>query len=303
MESSVPSSTARPAASAYDSTGRETATSGISWGAALGGAFVAAALALILLLLGTGLGMTAVSPWANEGASAKTLGIAAILWLVLTHLASSAIGGYMAGRLRTKWVDVHTNEVYFRDTAHGLLAWSVGIVITAAFLTSAAASLVGGAAKAGAATVAAAGAGAGAAAGAQTQGGKDDANIYFVDSMFRSDKPREDDAALRKEAGVIFANGLRQGDLSPADRGYLTQVIASRTGLGQPEAEKRVADAIAQAKAAEVKAREAADAARKAAAHFSLWSFLALLVGAFTASYAATMGGRQRDNAVPVANR
>lgn len=301
MESSLPSSTARPAASAHDSTGRETATSGISWGAALGGAFVAAALALILLLLGTGLGMTAVSPWAHEGASAKTLGIAALLWLVLTHLASSAIGGYMAGRLRTKWVDVHTNEVYFRDTAHGLLAWSVGIVITAAFLTSAAASLVGGAAKAGAATVAAAGAGA--AAGAQAQGGKDDANIYFVDSMFRSDKPREDDAALRKEAGVIFANGLRQGDLSPADRGYLTQVIASRTGLSQPEAEKRVAEAVAQAKAAEVKAREAADAARKAAAHLSLWSFLALLIGAFTASYAATMGGRQRDNAVAVTNR
>jgi len=303
MESALPSSTARPA-SAYDSASREAASSGISWGAALGGAFVAAALALILVLLGTGLGMTAISPWANEGASAKTLGVAAVLWLVLTHLASSAIGGYTAGRLRTKWVDVHTKEVFFRDTAHGLLAWSVGIVITAAFLTSAATSLVGGAAKVGAATVAAAGAGAGAAAGKAAQDDKGDANTYFVDSMFRSDRAREeDDASVRTEVGVIFANGLRQGELSPVDRSYLTQVIAARTGLSQPEAEKRVADAVAQAKAAEAKAREAADAARKAAAHVALWSFLALLIGAFTASYAATMGGRQRDNAVAVGTR
>ena len=267
---------------------------GVSWGAVLAGAFVAAALALILLVLGSGLGFSAASPWANEGASAKALGIGAIVWLVFVHLASSAIGGYMAGRLRTRWTDVHTNEVYFRDTAHGLTAWAVGIVLTAAFLTSAATAIVGGAAKAGATAVATAGAGAAAGAAAKS----DDSNAYLVDSLFRSDRSREeDDASMRQEVSRIFANGLAQGDISAADRGYLAQVVAARTGLSQPDAEKRVADAVAQAKAAETKAREAADAARKAAAKLALATFFALLVGAFVASYTATMGGRQRDSA------
>lgn len=271
-------------------------SSGVSWGAVLAGAFVAAALALIMLLLGSGLGFSAASPWANEGASAKTIGIAAMIWMVFVHLSSSAIGGYMAGRLRTRWTDVHTKEVFFRDTAHGLTAWAVGIVITAAFLTSAATAIVGGAAKTGAAAVATAGAGVAAGATSKTD---DNSTGYFVDMLFRSDGSRqEDDAGVREEAGRILATGLAQGDLSPADRSYLAQVIAARTGVSAPDAEKRVADALAQAKAAETKAKEAADAARKAAAHLALWSFLALLIGAFVASYAATMGGRLRDSAV-----
>ena len=140
---------------------------------------MAAALALILLLLGSGLGLTVVSPWANEGASAKTLGIAALVWMIATHLASSAMGGYMAGRLRTKWVDVRTDEVFFRDTAHGLVTWAVGIILTAAFLTSAVTSVVGGAIKAGATATAGAGMAAGAAAQAKEPGA--DMNSHFVD--------------------------------------------------------------------------------------------------------------------------
>jgi hypothetical protein len=294
MESSMSSSMSRQPNVATGSMGVEATASAVSWGAILAGAFVAAALALILLLLGSGLGFAVGSPWSNEGASAKTLGIAAILWMILTHLSSSAMCGYLAGRLRTKWVGLHTDEVVFRDTSHGLASWAVGIVITAAFLTSAATSVVGGAAKAGATTAGAA-AGAG-AAGAATQQKMPDTNVPFVDAMFRSDKARgADDPAVREEAGRILA-GVRQGDVPAADRTYLAQTVAARTGLSQPEAEKRVSDAITQAKAAEVKAREAADAARKAAAHAALWSFLALLIGAFTASYAAIVGGRHRDD-------
>ena len=275
---------------------------GVSWGAVLAGAFVAAALALLLLLLGTGLGLATASPWADAGASAKTLGIAAIVWMIFVHLSSSAIGGYIAGRLRTKWSDVHTHEVFFRDTAHGLVAWAVGIVITAALLTSAVTSIIGGAAKAGAS--AGDSAAAGLAAGAGQQASERGGNEYFVDSLFRSGGTRdEDDESMREEVGRIFANALRQGDISAGDRSYVAQVVAARTGVPEPEAEKRVSDAIAQAKAAEVKAREAADAARKAAAHLSLWTFVALLIGAFTASFAATMGGRQRDAAVIASRR
>src|ERR1035438_10481795 len=123
---------------------------GVSWPAVMGGAFVTAALSLILLSLGTGLGLSSISPWTNTGASASTIGAAAIVWVIMMQLIASAMGGYLAGRLRTKWVSIHSDEVYFRDTAHGFLAWAVAVVITAAFLASAAASMAGGAMQAGA---------------------------------------------------------------------------------------------------------------------------------------------------------
>jgi hypothetical protein len=121
----------------------EASSPAVSWAAVIGGAFVAASLSLILLSLGTGLGFSAVSPWTHNGASAAAIGAGAIVWLILTQIAASALGGYLGGRLRTKWTHVHTDEVYFRDTAHGLLVWAVGIVITAGFLASAAASFAG----------------------------------------------------------------------------------------------------------------------------------------------------------------
>jgi hypothetical protein len=123
----------------------EANSSGVSWSAVLAGGFVTAALSLILLALGTGLGFASVSVWSGVGASASTIGTAAILWFILIQILSASMGGYLAGRLRTKWAGIHTDEVYFRDTAHGFLAWAVALVVTAAFLTSAATSLMGSA--------------------------------------------------------------------------------------------------------------------------------------------------------------
>jgi len=194
------------------------------------------------------------------------------------EIIASAMGGYLAGRLRTKWASIHSDEVYFRDTVHGFLVWSVGLVLTAAFLTSAAASMVGGAAST--ATVAAA---AGQSATAEPNG-------YYVDTLFRSDKTGADryDAPSHAEAAQIFANALRGKDISPTDKTYLAQLISARTGVSQADAERRVSDTLTEA-------RQAADTARKATAHALLWLFIALLIGAFCASYAATIGGRQRD--------
>ena len=236
----------------------DSASSGVSWGAVAAAAFVGAALALILLLLGSGLGFSAISPWSAEGITAKTVGVAAIAWLIFTHLASSAITGYMAGRLRVKWSNVHSDEVYFRDTAHGLAAWAVGIVVTAAFLSSAATLFLGGATKAAvtatgdAATVGVA-EGAGSGAGDAQKRAATNAHAYFVDSLFRSDRPREaNNQPVREEVARIFARGLQQGDLSAPDRSYLTQVIAARTGLPQADAEKRVTEVMNQAKEADL---------------------------------------------------
>jgi hypothetical protein len=255
-------------------------SSGVSWAAVAGGAFVSAALALIMLALGAGFGLSSVSPWSNVGASASTVGTAALIWLVFTELVASAMGGYLAGRLRTKWATIHTDEVYFRDTANGLLSWAVAVVITAAFLASSAAAMVGGSAQMAAAETA------GAAKSA-------DPNAYFVDSLFRSDRAslETNNGVNQAEAGRIFANALRLKDIPVADKTYLAQMIAAKTGLSQSDAEKRVSDVIGEA-------RQAMDAARIAAAHVLFWIFLALLVGAFSASLAATWGGRQRDHVV-----
>ncbi|HSM26564.1 MAG TPA: hypothetical protein VK855_00500, partial [Thioalkalivibrio sp.] len=116
----------------------------MSWAAIIAGAAGAAVLSLLLLILGTGLGLSAVSPWTMEGISAATFGIATIAWLSFTQLAASGMGGYLAGRLRTKWTAVPTDEVFFRDTAHGFLSWAVASLLTAAVLTSVVGSIVGG---------------------------------------------------------------------------------------------------------------------------------------------------------------
>src|SRR5580704_8977902 len=152
--------------------------SGLSWAAVVAGAFVAAALSLILLALGTGIGFSAVSPWANSGVSAPAVGTGAIVWLVLIQIIAFSVGGYLAGRLRTKWVSVHTHEVYFRDTAHGFLVWAVGLVITAVFFASLAASMANGAARS--------------ASAASGEGAVMASNGYFVDSLFRTDNPAAD---------------------------------------------------------------------------------------------------------------
>ncbi|APV51442.1 hypothetical protein BWI17_18135 [Betaproteobacteria bacterium GR16-43] len=288
-------------------------SSGVSWGAIFAGAAAAAALSLILLVLGVGLGLSTVSPWVNEGVSATTFGISSILWITLTSLAASAVGGYIAGRLRTKWVAVHDNEVYFRDTAHGFLAWAVASLLTAALLTSVIGSVLSTGVQAGAAVAGgvAATAAAGTAAGAPRlpdaakPAADPNPSAYFVDSLFRRDAtvnapagtPQEN-AASAAEVARIFMNGIRTGTLPNEDARYVGQVVSQRTGLSQADAEKRVTDTFSRLqvklKDAEAQAREAADQARKTSAYASLWLFISLLAGAFIASLAATFGGRHR---------
>jgi hypothetical protein len=256
-------------------------SSGVSWGAVIGGAFVAAALSLILLALGAGFGLSAVSPWSNVGASAATVGAMAIVWLILTEAIASSMGGYLAGRLRTKWHAIHNDEVHFRDTANGFLVWAVAVVITVAFLGAAAASMAGVAASSDASVR---------ADGAPVGSGVD-GNAYFIDRLFRSDRTASSDNDLfaREEAARIFAHSLMGNEAAAADTTYLAQLIAANTGLSASDAQRRVSETITEA-------RQTADDARKATAHLLLWIFLALLIGAFCASYAATIGGRQRDH-------
>ena len=271
----------------YPATDESSTVSGVSWGAIFAGAAAAAALSLILVLLGFGLGFSAVSPWANEGMSAKGLGISTIVWLAVTQIVASGAGGYIAGRLRVKWAYMHGDEVYFRDTAHGFLAWAVATLVAAMLIVGSAGGLVSAGAQVGA----------GAMAAASSVAAKPDPTGYFVDSLFRSDRPVSvSEDAANAVAGRILARTITQGGaLGEADRTYLAQLVAQRIDVSQAEAEARVDQVFAQVQQAKVQAQQAADTAAKAAAWTALWTFIALLCGAFFASFAALFGGRQRD--------
>lgn len=293
--------------------------SAVSWGAIFAGAAAAAALSLILLILGTGLGLSAVSPWAQKGIGAGSFGVSTILWLTLTQLIASGLGGYLAGRLRTRWLAVHKDEVYFRDTAHGFLAWAIASLATAALLTSTIGSIVGSGVQTAASAVGGAtGAGAVVINSELARPDMDGTRTgYSMDTLFRAPASTVPGAQVRSAtgdvAGVtpqgqaqqlaevtrIFMNTLRTGPLPAEDQRYAGQLVAQRTGLSQQEAEQRVTETYGRMQTrflqAQTAARDAADRARKASAYAALWLFISLLAGAFTASLTAIYGGRQRD--------
>jgi hypothetical protein len=277
--------------------GIESQGSGVSWGAILVGALVAAAMALTLSTLGVGIGLSSMSAWLRGGAAASHMATAAILWMIVVQAMSAAIGGYVAGRLRTKWVNVHSDEVYFRDTAHGFAAWAVSVAFTAALIASTATSAPDGAGRL-AARASSESAGSVARSATIDSPG---AASYYADALLRSPRPAVggNDAALRSELARVLANGLHDGQLSATDQAYLAHVVSDRTGLSGVDAAQRVtavvADANAAAVSADATARAAADVTRQAAQHAAYWLFTALLLGAFLASFAATIGGRQRD--------
>ena len=272
--------------------------SGVSWGAIFAGAVAAAALSFILLILGVGLGLSSVSPYSY---SDKPLGGASIAYIAFMSLAASAIGGYIAGRLRVKWANVHTDEVHFRDTAHGLLAWAVATLITVALLTGGVRAIMSGAIDSAAAIGNVAAPAAAAAAGANaTDGDTSGPAGYFSDMMLRTTTGESATADQRAEVSKIIMSAVRNGSLPADDRAYLAQLIAKQSGVAPADAERRVDEIYARASKAaadaEAKAKQVAEEARKAGAKASLWMFVALLLGAFTASLAATFGGRNRDD-------
>jgi hypothetical protein len=288
----------RPASTIVDT------QSAVSWGAVAAGAVGASALALLLIAFGAGLGLSAISPWSDSGVSASTFKTGTGIYLVIVAVMSSAVGGYLAARLRAKWIGVHTHEVFFRDTAHGFIAWAFATLLSASALSSATAYLANGTA-----------AGIG---GAASQAGRsvNPADIY-VDKLFRRDAAAQPAATPAPSTSADSSNGAsspnapaqsggnsnqsraeilrlwtssfsNNQDLGATDKTYVAQVVAARTGMSQADAEKRVNDVV-------IEAKTAADNARKGAAKLSFWLTAAMLFGAFAASLAAVEGGSLRD--------
>jgi hypothetical protein len=255
--------------------------SAASWGSIAAGAVATAALTLALLAFGAGLGLSSISPWADSGVSAATFKTGTGIYLVLVAVMSSAIGGYLAARLRARWVGFDADEVFFRDTAHGFIAWAFATVLSAAALGAATTQILGGAAT-----------GIGAAAG-QAAASVNPAQVY-VDRLFRADAapPAQAPGAnenARSEVTRLWTSSLSgNGELAAPDRTYIARLIAAQTGMSQADAEKRVNDVVTEAKAA-------ADRARRGAARMAFWMTAYLLFGAFAASLAAVEGGQLRD--------
>lgn len=272
----------------------------VSWAAIIAGAVAALATTLILLILGTGIGFASISPWYGAGASVTAVGVTAVIWVVVVQWLSSVLGGYVAGRLRTRWTGVHTHEVFFRDTVHGFLSWAVASIAGALLFVSATALSVAGITT-GASEGAARSMESSQAPTMQNAGaGLLTANpvAYYTQSLFRSASPavsdRTDSAA---ELAQIFANNVHNGqiELSPPDRAYAINLVAVRTGVSQGEAAQRVDTAVDELNGTAQRARAAADTARKRAAQLSIIAALSMVIGAFVASAAAAFGGSLRD--------
>lgn len=263
----------------------------IDWSAILAGSVIATASMFVLMTFGAAVGLSFVSPFSTTASGAAAVGVGAIVWLALAQIYSFGMGGYVCGRMRAPAGDAKVDETAFRDNVNGLLVWAVGIALSALLVASAAGNLASGVARGGAAGVASA-----ASATANNPASVFDA---AADVMFRpadAARPSPQDAgSSRAEAARILASSLASGGVSGEDRAYLAQIVSSRTGLAQPEAEKRVNDAIGRANAIAAKAAEAAETTRKAAVSAGFWGTLIILLAALTAWWAGGLGGRHRD--------
>lgn len=249
----------------------------VSWSAVIAGALTALAVSIIIVALGSGIGLAMASPFASSP-SAGTLTVLGAVWLVFAQAVGYATGGFVAGRLRTNPSVVHTDEVKFRDGANGLVVWAIGVVLSSLLVLSAAG--VVGKTTAGVATAA-------------TSGGQ--SVDYFADTLLRTDPqkaPPPNAVDMRDQVKRIIVTAVAQGSLSPDDRAYLAQVVASQSGISPDDAQHRVDDVYNKARES---LTQAADTARKAGAFFSFWTFMSLLFGAVCATLGGVFGGDLRD--------
>jgi hypothetical protein len=278
-----------------------TETAGLSfveWGAVLAGAVLAAAISFVLLTFGAAIGLSATSPWPNSGLSAKVVASLAVFWAMAQQIGSIMLGGYVAGRMRSRWHEPG-HEAEFRDGLHGALVWAVAVLISAflVFMTAGIAASTG-ADIAGKALVS-----------------TTDPMDAVLDTMLgptataqaaapgappagppTSARPRVANAATgdgtRAEASRILASSVASGSITSENRTQLAQLVAQRTGVSQQEAERRVDAAVNSARAA-------ADKARRAAILTGFVTAAGLLLSLAAGWWAAMRGGHHRDTSVP----
>jgi hypothetical protein len=268
----LPAYTATPAAPVV----ANGAVSAVSWGAILAGTAVAAATSLLLFALAAGLDLAVMFRAAARGAPPPSLTVTAGVALIVTQWVSACLGGYITGRLRTRWVGTHTHEVFFRDTAHGFITWCMATILMASGLASTAASLPG-------------------------------LRLPVADSSARDAPARVVDTQARVVDTQDFADtayprftvaeGLaaEPAVTPPAEEGPGTLVLPDGPPLVERGAWLRERGTRGYARALDESGSGGGDAARRDAAIGAILTALSMLVGAFMASVAAALGGRRRD--------
>jgi hypothetical protein len=267
-------------------------TSAVSWPAIAAGTVVAAAVSLLLVALGAGAGLGSLSPWPHAGASITSFTLMSAIGLIVVQWLSAGLGGYISGRLRTKWASLHTHEVFFRDTAHGLITWAM-----ATLLVSVAAAVIAGS-TIGAGTHAMSSLGAAATPGASNVATSNaGVDPYEVDSLLRPASVDSQSISndVRAQSTHILTQALATGDVPASDLAYLTEVVSIEARVSPAEARTRVDAVLAKLKTAHEQALRATDSARKAGESASIFTALAMLIGAFIACIAAALGGHRRD--------
>jgi hypothetical protein len=258
----------------------ETATSFLQWTPVIAGALVASALSLVLIAFGSAIGLSILSSSPTWRDASPALAVLSGLFLLLTAIVSFGLGGYVAGRLRERWhQSAHDDVVEFRDGTHGVVAWAVAVVITGLVAAVSATAIASRGVQPATSPVATTG---------------EPLIAYELDRLFRAgQRPLEGDLTYtRAEAGRLLLAATGRRGIAPEDRTYLVRLVAARTGIPQPDAERRVDDAITGAATAVHKAR-------RSAVILAFATAVALLVGAAAAWYASCVGGRHRDNVAP----
>ena len=258
----------------------ETATSFLQWTPVIAGALVASAISLVLIAFGSAIGLSILSSSPTWRDASPALAVLSGLFLLLTAIASFGLGGYVAGRLRERWhQSAHNDVVEFRDGTHGVVAWAIAVVITGIVAAASAAVIASREVQPATSPIATT---------------SEPLIAYELDRLFRAgQRPFEGDLTYtRAEAGRILLTATGRRGIAPEDRTYLVRLVATRTGISQPDAERRVDDAIAGATTAVRKAR-------RGAVILAFATAVSLLVGAATAWYASCVGGRHRDGVAP----
>ena len=271
----------------------------VEWSAVLAGGAMAAAISFVLLTFGSAIGLSFVSPWKEAGLSGKVVAGLAVFWMMAQQIGAAMAGGYIAGRMRSRWADANSDEVEFRDGLHGGLVWAVGVIITAAFLLGAAGSAI----KAGTEV-----------AGRIASTTNVDPLDYTIDTLLRG-SPRPAGAAtpanqsaaqisatttanteLRGELLRTFTRAVADGTMADSDRSYVAGIVAQRTGVPQQEAERRVTEVYNNVTRT---TKETADKARRSGILVGLVTAASLLASLGAAWWSAIQGGNHRDNSVP----
>jgi hypothetical protein len=250
---------------------------GVQWAPIVAGAIGAAALGFVLdsFALAIGLSVSSTAPTWRDASFALVL--LSGLYLLLAAIVAYGFGGYLAARLRLRGTSGTAAEVEFRDGIHGLLAWALATLLIAVVAVAAAPALSRLAAPS-----------SNSASPSISVAGE---NLIAedLDRLFRGDRQAAGDINYaRGEAGRILLTTASHRGLQSDDRAYLIRLVAARTGLAAPDAEKRVDEVIARAS-------DNIKRARRSAVVLAFMVGAAALAGAAMAWFAAVSGGEHRD--------